>query len=105
VAYVITERCQHSADDAVCVEVCPVDCIHPRPDEPAFATTDQLYINPEVCIHCGSCARVCPARSIFADDDLPAHFKRFLAKNESRYHSGGLFVVLPNSPSAASASA
>ncbi len=32
-AYVITEACI-GTKDASCTEVCPVDCIHPTPDEP-----------------------------------------------------------------------
>ena len=32
-AYVITEPCIGTKDTA-CVDVCPVDCIHPRKDEP-----------------------------------------------------------------------
>ena len=34
-AYVITEPCIGTKDTA-CVDVCPVDCIHPRKDEPEF---------------------------------------------------------------------
>ena len=32
-AYVIAEPCIGTKDTA-CVDVCPVDCIHPRKDEP-----------------------------------------------------------------------
>ena len=34
-AYVIAEPCINTKDTA-CVDVCPVDCIHPRKDEAAF---------------------------------------------------------------------
>ncbi len=34
-AYVIAEPCIGTKDSA-CVDVCPVDCIHPRKDEPQF---------------------------------------------------------------------
>ena len=34
-AYVIAEPCIGTKDTA-CVDVCPVDCIHPRKDEPAL---------------------------------------------------------------------
>jgi NAD-dependent dihydropyrimidine dehydrogenase PreA subunit len=37
VAYAITQSC---CKDASCVSVCPVDCIHPTPDEPDFGTAD-----------------------------------------------------------------
>ena len=35
-AYIICEPCVGTKDTA-CVDVCPVDCIHPRKDEPTFA--------------------------------------------------------------------
>ena len=53
-AYVINEPCIGTKDTS-CVEVCPVDCIHPRPDEPGFDEADQLYIDPEECIDCDAC--------------------------------------------------
>ncbi len=33
--YVIAEPCIGTKDNS-CVEVCPVDCIHPTPDEPDY---------------------------------------------------------------------
>ena len=47
--YVIAGSC---IKDDSCVEVCPVDCIHPKPGAPDFDTAEQLYIDPEVCIDC-----------------------------------------------------
>ena len=44
-AYVIAEPCIGTKDTA-CVDVCPVDCIHPRKDEPAYESETQLYISP-----------------------------------------------------------
>jgi ferredoxin len=41
-AYVIAETCV-SAKDTACVDVCPVDCIHPRKDEAEFASAPQFY--------------------------------------------------------------
>ena len=35
--YVIAEPCVGTKDTA-CVDACPVDCIHPKKDEPAYAT-------------------------------------------------------------------
>jgi ferredoxin/flavodoxin---NADP+ reductase len=71
--YVVT---QHCCSDAACVSVCPVNCIHPTPDEPGFATADMLYIDPGTCIDCGACADACPTGAIRADGllrpkDLP----------------------------------
>ena len=45
-AYVIAEPCIGTKDNS-CVEVCPVDCIHPTPDEPDYASAEMLYIDPE----------------------------------------------------------
>ena len=49
--YVICEPCIDVKDSA-CVDVCPVDCIHPHPTNAAdaFEAVDQLYIDPEECI-------------------------------------------------------
>ena len=62
--YVIAEPCVNTKDTA-CVEVCPVDCIHPKKDEPDFAAETKLYIDPETCIDCGACVPVCPVQAIF----------------------------------------
>ena len=43
--YVIAEPCVNTKDTA-CVEVCPVDCIHPKKDEPEFEAETKLYIDP-----------------------------------------------------------
>ena len=48
-AYVIAEPCIGTKDTA-CVDVCPVDCIHPRKDEAGHEVVTQLYINPTECI-------------------------------------------------------
>src|SRR5205823_11716186 len=48
-AYVIAEPCIGTKDNS-CVEVCPVDCIHPTPDEPGYDAAEMLYIDPEECI-------------------------------------------------------
>jgi len=53
------------------VDACPVDCIHPKKDEPNFADAEMLYIDPVECIDCGACVPVCPVSAIFALDDLP----------------------------------
>jgi NAD-dependent dihydropyrimidine dehydrogenase PreA subunit len=52
VAYVIAEPCI-AVKDTACVDACPVDCIHPKKDEPAFAEAEMLYIDPIECIDCG----------------------------------------------------
>ena len=59
--FIITDPCIETKDTA-CVDVCPVDCIHPRKDEPEFAQMTMLYIHPEECIDCGACVPACPVR-------------------------------------------
>ena len=87
--YVIAEPCVNTKDTA-CVEVCPVDCIHPRKDEADFEKETLLYIDPEVCIDCGACVPVCPVSAIFALDDLPEKWKHYAELNAS-YVEGGKF--------------
>jgi NAD-dependent dihydropyrimidine dehydrogenase PreA subunit len=83
-AYVIAEPCIGTKDSA-CVDVCPVDCIHPRKDEPEYASTTQLYINPTECIDCGACVPVCPVTAIFALEDLPEKWASFTPINADWY--------------------
>jgi ferredoxin len=61
--YTIAEPCIGTKDTA-CVEVCPVDCIHPKKDEAEFEAATRLYIDPETCIDCGACVGV-PGQAIF----------------------------------------
>ena len=65
--FIITEPCIDTKDTA-CVESCPVDCIHPRSDEPEFEDATQLYIDPEECIDCGACVPECPVEAISEGD-------------------------------------
>ena len=62
-AYTIAEPCIDTKDTA-CVEVCPVDCIHPKKEAPEFESENKLYIDPETCIDCGACVPVCPVKAI-----------------------------------------
>ncbi|WP_395656544.1 FAD-dependent oxidoreductase [Nocardioides sp.] len=66
--FVITQSC---CVDAACVPVCPVQCIRPRPGDPDFESTEQLYIDPSSCIDCGACATACPVDAIYPGDALP----------------------------------
>lgn len=66
-AFAITQNC---CNDASCISVCPVNCIHPTPDEPDFGTTDMLYIDPKSCIDCGACVDACPVDAIFPVESL-----------------------------------
>jgi ferredoxin/flavodoxin---NADP+ reductase len=82
VAYVITRSC---CNDATCVSVCPVNCIHPAPDEPDYATAEMLYIDPQTCIDCGACVDVCPVEAIHPDFELDDADERYLEVNQRYY--------------------
>lgn len=83
-AYVIALPCI-GVKDTACLAVCPVDCIHPTAGDEGFETAEQLYIDPDVCIHCGLCEDECPAKAIFADVDLPEEWRSFIDKNAVFY--------------------
>ena len=79
--YVICEPCIDVKDTA-CVDVCPVDCIHPTPDNEEFFEEEvQLYIDPEESIDCGVCEPECPVEAIYAEDDVPEEWESFTEKN------------------------
>lgn len=80
--HVITRTC---CNDAACVEVCPVDCIHPRPGDPGFDTAESLYIDPATCIDCGACADVCPVGAIVGDPVLDVEGRTSLRLAESYF--------------------
>ena len=82
--YVIAEPCIGTKDTA-CVDVCPVDCIHPKKDEPNFDQVEQLYIEPDECIDCGACVPACPVSAIFALEDLPEKWAKFTQINADWY--------------------
>ena len=63
--FVIAQPCVDVKDKS-CVDVCPVDCIHPMDDD----DVDQLYIDPQECIMCGACEPECPVEAIFIVEDL-----------------------------------
>ncbi len=83
-AYIIAEPCINTKDTA-CVDACPVDCIHPRKDEPEFSREEMLYIDPEECIDCGACVPVCPVSAIFEADELPSQWAGFAERNATWY--------------------
>ncbi len=83
-AHIIAQPCIGTKDTA-CVAVCPVDCIHPTKDEADFASHDMLYIEPDICIDCGLCVDECPVKAIFPQEDLPAEWADFIARNADYY--------------------
>ena len=78
-AYIIAEPCIGTCDTA-CVEVCPVDCIHPSEGH-EDTSGNQLYIDPDECIDCAACEPVCPVTAIFSEDAVPADQQEFIAIN------------------------
>ena len=78
--YVICEPCI-DVKDSGCVDVCPVDCIHPLPDADEFGENNQLFIDPEECIDCGVCEPECPVEAIFMEEDVPEEWEEFIDIN------------------------
>ena len=79
--FIITDPCI-GTKDASCVDVCPVDCIHPRKDEPEFESASMLYIHPDECIDCGACVPACPVTAIYDSiDSTPANQKDLVEAN------------------------
>ena len=70
--YVVTESCI-KCKYTDCVDICPVDCFHEGPN--------MLVIDPEECIDCTLCVAECPVEAIFAEDDVPAEQREFIALN------------------------
>jgi ferredoxin len=81
-AFIIVDTC---TKDEKCIEVCPVDCIHPRKDEAQFADATQLFVDPVNCIDCGACVPVCEAAAIFPEAELPENYAAFVEKNAQYY--------------------
>src|SRR4051794_27698705 len=65
--HVVTQSC---CGDGSCVFACPVNAIHPTPDEPDFAKADMLYIDPVSCVDCGACITPCPVGAIAPASNL-----------------------------------
>ncbi len=84
-AYAITQTC---CADATCVSVCPVNCIHPTPDEAGFAEAEMLFIDPRACIDCGACADACPVDAAVPVDVLTDATAGYAELNAS-YYAGG----------------
>ena len=81
-AYVITEAC---TKDALCVDACPVDCIHPNKDEPDYEKVEMLFVDPQECIDCGACVPVCESNAVFPLDGVPAESAAAIAKNTAYF--------------------
>ncbi|MGH3359728.1 MAG: 4Fe-4S binding protein, partial [Nocardioidaceae bacterium] len=80
--YAITQTC---CSDATCVSVCPVNCIHPTPQERAFGSTEMLYVDPSTCIDCGACADACPVDAIIPVEALRGPERAYADINAAYY--------------------
>src|SRR3979411_275610 len=78
--HVITQSC---CRDGSCVSACPVNCIHPSPDEPGFATAEMLHIDPVACVDCGACVSACPVGAIAPGTKLTPNQLPLVAINAS----------------------
>jgi len=94
---VIAEPCIDTKDTA-CVEVCPVDCIHPKKDGAEFADVNKLYIDPETCIDCGACVPVCPVQAIFPQEEVPEKWAGELHADRRRLVRQAQVAPRPRSP-------
>ncbi len=90
--HVITQSC---CNDGSCVYACPVNCIHPSPDEPGFATAEMLHIDPLACVDCGACVSACPVGAIAPDTRLEPKQLPFVDINASFYPKRPPDVKLP----------
>ena len=84
--HVITQSC---CSDGSCVYACPVNCIHPSPDEPDFATAEMLYIDPDACVDCGACVSACPVGAISPVTKLAPEQLPFVVINAAHYPDRG----------------
>lgn len=80
--YVVTQSC---CSDASCVYACPVNCIHPTPDEPDFLSAEMLYVDPQACVDCGACATACPVDAIVSTKNLAPEQRPFIEINADFY--------------------
>jgi len=81
-AYTIVDT---GTKDELCVEACPVDCIHPKKEDETFEAATQLYVDPNGCIDCGACVPVCPTNSVFPNEEVPADKLEYIEKNAAHY--------------------
>ena len=90
--FVITPGC---CSDASCVAVCPVQCIRPRPGDPDFLSTEQLYIDPATCIDCQACMDECPIDAVHPDYDMPDAFGDLLKINADYFKAAPIVDATP----------
>ena len=80
--HVVTQSC---VGDGSCVFACPVNCIQPTPDDPAFELAEMLHVDPTSCVDCGACVKACPVDAIKPHTKLTADEQAFELINAA-YH-------------------
>jgi NAD-dependent dihydropyrimidine dehydrogenase PreA subunit len=86
VTYVISEP-RVGVKDASCTTVCPVDCIHPTPEEPNWEIHDQLYIDPADCVDCDARVVECRVETIAPADAVPPQWGDYIERNAAYFGS------------------
>ncbi|MCW2750346.1 MAG: 4Fe-4S ferredoxin [Aeromicrobium sp.] len=84
-SHVVTQAC---CGDASCVFACPVNAIHPTPDEPDFGLAEMLYIDPKSCVDCGACVGACPVGAIVPDTKVAGPLLPFIDINALFFAEG-----------------
>ena len=90
-AYIIAEKCL-GEQYASCVDVCPVDCIHPGD----YKGQPFMIIDPEVCIDCGLCQPECPVDAILPTGEEGSEWGKINAELSSQFKSNS--KVTPRDP-------
>jgi len=90
--FIITDPCIGTKDTA-CVDVCPVDCIHPRKDEVEFDQASMLFIHPDECIDCGACVPACPVAAIYDSAEATPASQKSLVEANKVFRAGEVETV------------
>ncbi|MBO9533920.1 MAG: 4Fe-4S binding protein [Solirubrobacteraceae bacterium] len=80
--HAVTQSC---VGDGSCVYACPVNCIQPTPDDPAFELAEMLFIDPAACVDCGACVAACPVDAIKPHLYLEESERAFLEINAAHF--------------------
>ena len=84
-ATIICQPCIDTKDTA-CVDVCPVDCIHPAQRRARLRDReDALLIHPDECIDCGACVPARPVEAIHPLEDTPGAVDLVHLKNRAYF--------------------
>lgn len=83
-AYVLTSPCI-GVKDGSCVDVCPVDSIHPNKDAVEYEQYDQIFIYSDECIDCGASESACPVAAIFEESAVQAHEREYILLNAAYF--------------------